>query len=151
MRERTILKKAGVFSVIAVLLLTATGMTVSARNDTTQSVTTCAPIGDPTNVTFNFKGGFGFTIVITNTGNATMAIKNWTYNINMTLGLILLGKTKSGTNITLAPGASTKIKTIPIGIGVGTVEINMSVPDEYVYEYWERVYFIGPFVLPPQS
>lgn len=149
MRERFILKKAGVFSVIAVLLLTVASMTGSTRNDTTQSVTTCVPIDDPINYTF--KGGFGLTIVITNTGNQTMEHMSYGYYINLTRSPIIFGGIKDVTNITLAPGASTKIRAIPFSIGgIGKVEIFVIyyMPDEYVYEYQEKIVMIGPFILP---
>jgi hypothetical protein len=77
-------------------------------------------------VTFNIDitGGFGIKAVITNNGTLNATTIQWKFTL--TGGLILVGKTKSGTIPSLAAGASATAKDSPI-IGFGKTTIKLEV------------------------
>jgi hypothetical protein len=63
-----------------------------------------------------FKGGFGLSAVVKNTGNAPATNVSWT--INLDGKMIFLGKNTTGTITSIAPGDSVIIKTgLVLGFG----------------------------------
>ncbi len=67
------------------------------------------------------SGGFGITVHVSNTG--TMAAENVQITVEITGGLVLMGKSAE-TTVTLNPGDSVDVKLLPIGIGKITVTAN---------------------------
>jgi PKD repeat protein len=78
------------------------------------------------NVDFSLevKGGFGVSVSIKNTGETQITDIQWT--INMTGGLVLLGKTKSGSIESLDPDATATVKD-PLVFGFGKTTIDVTV------------------------
>jgi hypothetical protein len=72
----------------------------------------------PINITIT--GGFGITASIKNTGLTDMTGVNW--KIELTGGLILVGKTKTGTG-NIAAGSSITAKDFVIGFGKTTITV----------------------------
>jgi hypothetical protein len=73
----------------------------------------------------DIKGGFGITADITNTGAIPATMIQW--NFTLTGGLILLGKTKSDTITSLAPGASATAKdTLIFGFGKTNIQVEVT-------------------------
>lgn len=81
--------------------------------------TTTFTIQYPIQITI--KGGFGITATIKNNGTAAMTNISW--QISLSGGLILVGKTKTGTIATLAAGASSKAKDMVFGFGKTTITV----------------------------
>ena len=80
-------------------------------------------------VSIDIQGGFGVTVTLTNSGKMEITEIEWTCTLNG--GLILLGKLKSGTFESLAPGETTTFKNIPIfGLGKTTIEIEITCAEE---------------------
>ncbi len=79
-----------------------------------------------TDFTLEIRGGFGVTATITNIGGTSITNMQWT--MALTGGLVLLGKTKSGTITTpLEPNATTTFKDTPIfGLGKTTIQVNVT-------------------------
>ena len=69
----------------------------------------------PPPIGITIKKGLGITATIKNTGTATLTNISW--NIQLTGGLIILGKTKSEIIASLAPAASAKAKDFVLGFG----------------------------------
>jgi subtilisin family serine protease len=92
----------------------------NASDDRTKTITVNGSI----NFTIDVNGGFGVTAMITNTGTMTATTIHWT--ISFTGGVMLLGRTKSGTLAPLEPGATMTIKDTPV-IGVGRTIIKVDV------------------------
>jgi subtilisin family serine protease len=76
------------------------------------------------NFTIDITGGLGVKAAIMNIGTLNATNIQWKYTL--TGGIILLGKTKSGTVTSLATGASTTVKDAPI-IGFGKTTIKLEV------------------------
>ena len=72
-------------------------------------------------ITITIKKGLGVTAVIKNTGAATLTNISW--NIKLTGGLIIIGKTKSGTIASLAPAASANAKDFVLGFGKTSIAV----------------------------
>jgi hypothetical protein len=71
------------------------------------------------------RGGFGARAVITNNGTINATKVTWTFTL--TGGVILLGKTKSATVISLAAGVSMTVKDTPIlGFGKTTLTVDVT-------------------------
>ncbi len=66
------------------------------------------------------KGGLGVSATITNNGEA--AVTNMTWSINLNGGLILLGKTKTGT-VDIPAGESVTVKDFVFGFGKTTITV----------------------------
>ncbi len=66
-------------------------------------------------LTVTLKGGFGVSMVVKNTGDATLT--NISYSLNLDGKLIFVGKSKSGKIASLAPGDSETIKDMVVGFG----------------------------------
>ena len=76
-------------------------------------------------VSIDIQGGFGVTVTLTNSGKMEITDIEWTCSVNG--GLILLGKLKSGTSGSLAPGETTTFKDAPIlGLGKTTIEVEIT-------------------------
>jgi len=69
------------------------------------------------------SGGFGITIHVSNVG--TEAAQNVPWSVDISGGLVILGKQKEGAIDSLQPGQSIDIKVMPIGIGKITVNANI--------------------------
>lgn len=67
------------------------------------------------------KKGLGITATIKNTGTATLTNISW--NIKLTGGIIILGKTKSGTIASLAPAATSPAKDFVLGFGKTSIVV----------------------------
>jgi PKD repeat protein len=73
----------------------------------------------------NIQGGFGVTATIKNIGDTKITNVQWT--LNLTGGLVLLGKTKSGTSLPLEPNATATFKDTPIlGFGKTTIQVEVT-------------------------
>jgi PKD domain len=71
------------------------------------------------------KGGFGVTATMKNTGGTALTDIEW--KITLTGGLVLLGKTKSGSVDVLEPDETATFKDIPVfGIGKTTIEVEVT-------------------------
>ncbi|PNX52297.1 MAG: hypothetical protein BV458_10320 [Thermoplasmata archaeon M9B2D] len=66
-------------------------------------------------ISITIKGGFGVSAEIKNTGETNLTDIDWTISLNGSL--IFVGKTKSGTITSLAPGDTETVKTFVLGIG----------------------------------
>ncbi|PNX53024.1 MAG: hypothetical protein BV458_06685, partial [Thermoplasmata archaeon M9B2D] len=66
-------------------------------------------------ISITIKGGFGVSAEIKNTGETNLTDIDWTISLNGSL--IFVGKTKSGTIASLAPGDTETVKTFVLGIG----------------------------------
>jgi PKD repeat protein len=78
-----------------------------------------------TDFSIDIRGGFGVTATIKNIGGTNVTDIQWT--MTLTGGLVLLGKTKSGTAPSLEPNATTSFKDSPIlGIGKTTIQVNVT-------------------------
>ncbi len=66
-------------------------------------------------VTITFKGGFGISATIKNTGTTNLTDLDWTMNLDGKL--IFVGKTKTGTISTLDVGESVTINNFVLGLG----------------------------------
>jgi hypothetical protein len=69
----------------------------------------------PPPIGITIKKGLGITATIKNTGTTTLTNISW--KIELTGGLIILGKSKPGTIATLAPAATFKAKDFVLGFG----------------------------------
>jgi hypothetical protein len=85
----------------------------------------------PVVITITIKGGLGVSAAIKNTG--TTDLTNIAWSITLDGSLIFIGKTKSGTIASLAPGESVTVKDFVIGLGktgiavsAGTAEASAS-------------------------
>jgi hypothetical protein len=79
------------------------------------------------NIDFSIEiqGGVGVTAIIKNIGDTKITNIQWTLNI--TGGLILLGKTKNGTSSPLEPNATATFKDRPIfGLGKTTIQVEVT-------------------------
>ena len=81
-------------------------------------------IAHPVTILITIKGGFGVSAVIKN--NGTTALTNVSWSITLDGKLIFVGKTKTGTNFSLAPGAEKTIKD-PLVLGFGATNIDVTV------------------------
>lgn len=98
---------------------------VTDQDNATDIVTKTVTINGTINFDIIITGGFGTKAVITNTGSVTATKVQWTFNL--TGGKILLGKTKIGTILSLAAGASTTVKDIPVfGFGRTTLKLDVT-------------------------
>jgi hypothetical protein len=98
---------------------------VTDEYNATGSTTKTVEVSEAVNFTINITGGFGVTAEITNTGVINATDIQWTFVL--TGGLVLLGKTKSGTITTLAAGAPAIIKDKPIfGFGKTTIQVEVT-------------------------
>jgi hypothetical protein len=75
------------------------------------------------NVTITITGGFGVSAIIKNTGETTLTDLSWSMSLDG--ALIFIGKTKSGTIASLAPGESVTVKDFVIGLGKTGIEVNV--------------------------
>lgn len=76
-------------------------------------------------VSIEIQGGFGVTVNINNIGETNITDVEWTMTLNG--GLVLIGKTKSGSVSTIEPNESTTFKDTPIfGFGKTTVQVNIT-------------------------
>jgi uncharacterized repeat protein (TIGR01451 family) len=77
------------------------------------------------NVSVEIQGGIGVTATIKNIGDTTITNVQWTFTL--TSGLILLGKTKSGTSLSLEPNTIVIIKDKPLlGFGKTTIKVDVT-------------------------
>ena len=79
------------------------------------------------NIDFSIEiqGGFGVTATIKNIGDTKITNVQWT--MTLTGGLVLLGKTKSGTSLPLEPNATATFKDTPIfGFGKTTIKVEVT-------------------------
>jgi uncharacterized membrane protein len=67
------------------------------------------------------KGGLGITATIKNNGTSIMTNISW--NIELSGGLIFIGKTKTGVIPTLAAGEEKSVKDFVFGIGKPTITV----------------------------
>ncbi len=81
----------------------------------TASFTIISPID------ISVKGGFGITATIKNIGKATLTNISW--KIELTGGLILVGKSKTGTITSLAPAGTAPAKDMVFGFGKPTIMV----------------------------
>ena len=75
-------------------------------------------------ITITIKGGFGVSATIKNTG--TTALTNLSWSITLDGKMVFLGKTKTGTNLSLAAGEQKIIKD-PLVLGFGATNIDVTV------------------------
>jgi hypothetical protein len=75
----------------------------------------------PPPITITIKKGLGITATIKNTGTTTLTKINWT--IKLTGGVIIVGASKAGTILSLAPAASSKAKDFVLGFGKTTIVV----------------------------
>ena len=68
-------------------------------------------------------GGFGVNVVLKNDGDAEATSVDW--SISLDGGLIILGKNKTGTIPSLAPGASETVSSIVFGFGKPTIAVSV--------------------------
>ncbi|MBN2599074.1 MAG: hypothetical protein JXA75_00935, partial [Candidatus Thermoplasmatota archaeon] len=66
-------------------------------------------------ITIRVKGGIGISLTITNTGSTTLTNLDWT--IRLDGGLLVIGKTTSGTIATLPAGESSSVQHYVLGVG----------------------------------
>ncbi len=98
---------------------------VTDRYNATGNVTKTVNVNRTINFDIVITGGFGAKAVITNTGIVNATKIKWTFTL--TGGLILLGKTKSATVISLAAGASTTAKdALILGFGKTTLKVDVT-------------------------
>lgn len=72
-------------------------------------------------IAITIKGGFGITATIKNIGPATLTNIPW--KIQLTGGVILIGKSKTGTIASLAPAATSKAKDMVFGFGKTAIAV----------------------------
>jgi hypothetical protein len=72
-------------------------------------------------IAITIKGGLGVSATIKNTGTAALADVTWTIDLNG--GVILLGKTKTGTIATLGAGEEVTVKDFVFGFGKPTITV----------------------------
>ncbi len=102
-------------------------MTVRAtdNDDATGTTTKTIEVSGTVNFSIDITGGLGVTAVITNTGTLNATQIQWT--ITLTGGFVLLGKTNSGTILSLKTGSSSTIKDKPIiGLGKTTIQVEVT-------------------------
>jgi len=99
--------------------LTVTDSAQATATDGATATIVQAPL--PNIVIEKIKGGNGITVTITNNGNATASMVHW--GINLTGGLILKGKTASGTIPSLAVGQKKNETVKPLGFGRVTIKV----------------------------
>jgi uncharacterized membrane protein len=92
---------------------------VDKANNTETTKTTSFNIQYPILITV--KGGLGIKATIKNNGTSPMTNISWT--IEVSGGLILVGKTKTGVIPTLAAGNETTVKDFVIGVGKPTITV----------------------------
>jgi hypothetical protein len=83
--------------------------------DKTVSFTIISPIA------ITLKGGLGITATIKNVGPTTLTNIDW--KIELTGGLIILGKSKTGTIASLASAATAPAKDFVLGFGKTTIAV----------------------------
>jgi hypothetical protein len=75
-------------------------------------------------ITITIKGGFGVSATIKNTG--TTALTNLSWSITLDGKMIFLGKTKTGTNFSLAAGEQKIIKdSLVLGFGATNIDVTV--------------------------
>jgi hypothetical protein len=84
-----------------------------AGNVETEKSTDYTVEAPPLSVTI--KGGLGVSVVVKNTGTSDLTNIDW--SVNLGGKFILIGKAKSGTIASLAPGDSVTVKDFVVGIG----------------------------------
>jgi hypothetical protein len=72
-------------------------------------------------IIITIKGGLGITATIKNNGTAPVTNLSWT--INLSGGIILVGKTKTGAITTLAVGETATVKDFVVGFGKVTITV----------------------------
>jgi hypothetical protein len=72
-------------------------------------------------ITITIKGGLGVSAVVKNTG--AVALNNISYTIDLNGGVILLGKTKTGTIATLGAGEEVTVKDFVFGFGKSVITV----------------------------
>jgi hypothetical protein len=91
----------------------------------TATITKTVDVRGTVSFTLDITGGFGVKATIKNNGTLNATKIQWKFNL--TGGLILLGKTKSSTILSLAVGASATAKDVPIlGFGKTTIKLEVS-------------------------
>jgi hypothetical protein len=141
--RKAILKEAGVLVLLAVLLFSSTTATANKRN---QTPIMSSPEKTYVSMNWTLKGGFGFTASMTNVGTTTSMNLSWFYEIINIKGLVLNGKTRSATNLTLAPGETITIKGFPIGLGVADFDIWSKDSEGIHGGVGSKFLIIGPFI-----
>jgi hypothetical protein len=100
-------------------------MRVTDDENATGVTTKTVQVNGSLNFDIVITGGFGAKAVITNTGTMNATKVQWTFTL--TGGVILLGKTKSATVISLPAGASTTVKdTLILGFGKTTLTVEVA-------------------------
>jgi len=98
---------------------------VTDEYNTSGIITKTVNVTGTVNFDIVITGGFGAKAVITNNGTLNATKVTWTFTL--TGGLILLGKTKSATILSLATGAKTTVKDTPIlGFGKTTLTVDVT-------------------------
>jgi hypothetical protein len=98
---------------------------VTDHYNATDIITETVNVNGSINFNINITGGFGVNAVITNNGTITATTVHWTFSL--TGGLLILGKTKSGTLVPIEPGATVTIKDTPIlGFGKTTIKVDVT-------------------------
>jgi hypothetical protein len=83
-------------------------------------------------LSIEMKGGFGVTATIENTGGTELTDIQWTMTLSG--GLILLGKTKSGTVSSLDLNATETFKNTPIfGLGKTTIKVDVTCAEGVIF------------------
>ncbi len=98
---------------------------VADQCNTTDIITKTIMINGTINFDIIITGGFGAKAIITNNGSVNATKVQWA--ITLTGGVILLGKTKTGTVLSVAAGASTTVKDTPtLGFGKTTIKVEVT-------------------------
>jgi hypothetical protein len=94
-------------------------LTVTDDNGATGQDTATVTVAGPTIEITAIKGGSGVTATVANTGGLDATNVSWT--ISLSGGILIKGKTLSGTIPTLAAGADTTVTSKVIGFGKVTI------------------------------
>ena len=97
---------------------------VTDQENATDHETKTVTINGSISFLIDITGGYGITATLTNNGTMTATTIHWT--ISVIGGILLLGRTKSGTLAPLQPGSTTTIKDTPL-VGIGRTIIRVDV------------------------